>query len=77
MPHVIVKMVSAKSPEQLRCLTDLIVRDVTDVLGVDEALVSVAVEEIAPDAWMDTVYTPDIAGKPATLTKQPGYGPDA
>jgi 4-oxalocrotonate tautomerase len=77
MPHVIVKIVPGKSPEQLRRLTDLILRDVTDVLRVDEALVSVAVEQVAPEAWMDTVFTPDIAGNAASLTKRPGYGPDA
>jgi 4-oxalocrotonate tautomerase len=35
----------------------------------------VAIEEIAPEDWAETVYRPDILGKEETLVKKPGYNP--
>lgn len=40
-----------------------------------EAAVSVSFEDVAPEDWVETVYKPDIVGKPATLVKKPGYNP--
>ena len=74
MPHVIVKLWPGKSDDQKRRLTDTIVRGVMETLGYGEDAVSVAFEEVAPTEWTAKVYEPDIAGKWATLTKQPGYG---
>jgi 4-oxalocrotonate tautomerase len=75
VPHVIVKLWPGNSDARKRELTDAIVRDVTGILGSGEASVSVAIEEIQPDDWMDAVFEPEIAGRRATLTKPPGYGP--
>ena len=66
MPQVIVKLWPGKSDDQKRRLTE--------TLGYGEDAVSVAFEEVAPAEWTRKVYEPDIAGKWATLTKQPGYG---
>jgi 4-oxalocrotonate tautomerase len=30
-------------------------------------------EEIAPDAWAEKVYRPEILGEPQKLYKKPGY----
>lgn len=73
MPHVIVKLWPGKSEEQKRRLTDRIVEDVMDVLGYDEASVSVALEEIEAGEWAERVYRPDILGQPEALYKKPGY----
>lgn len=45
-----------------------------ETLGYSQDAVSVAFEEVDPAEWTAKVYEPDIAGKWATLTKQPGYG---
>ena len=43
------------------------------VLNYGEESVSVAMEEVKPNAWMDNVYKPDITGKPEQIYKKPGY----
>ncbi|MCG6941555.1 MAG: tautomerase family protein [Thiohalocapsa sp.] len=74
MPHVIVKLWPGKSDEQKARLTEAIVRDVTSVLHYGDESVSVAFEEIAPEAWTEQVFEPDILGKWDSLAKTPGYG---
>jgi 4-oxalocrotonate tautomerase len=74
VPHVIVKLWPGKSDDQKQRLTKTITRGVMESLGYGEEAVSVGFEEVAPAEWTPKVYGPDIAGKWATLTKQPGYG---
>ncbi len=73
MPHVIVKLWPGKSETQKAKLAQEITRDVMSVLNYGEAAVSVAMEEVEPDQWMDKVYKPDILGKPKQIYKRPGY----
>jgi 4-oxalocrotonate tautomerase len=73
MPHVIVKLWPGKSEKQKAKLADDITKAVMTVLHYGEESVSVALEEIEPDEWMDKVYKPDILGKPEQIYKKPGY----
>jgi 4-oxalocrotonate tautomerase len=73
MPHVIVKLVAGKSEEQKIRLTEEIVKDVMDVLNYGEEAVSVAIEEVKPEAWAEQVYKRDIMINPEKLYKKPGY----
>ncbi|HEY2535301.1 MAG TPA: tautomerase family protein [Xanthobacteraceae bacterium] len=73
MPHVIVKLWPGKSEKQKAKLSDEITRAVMTVLNYGEESVSVAMEEVEPDQWMDKVYKPDILGKPKQIYKKPGY----
>ena len=73
MPHVIVKLWPGKSEQQKRRLAEAITKDVTTVLHYGDESVSVALEEVAPAEWAETVYRPDIVEKAATLYKKPGY----
>ena len=73
MPHVIVKLWPGKSEKQKAKLAEEITRAVMSVLNYGEDSVSVAMEEVGPDQWMDKVYKPDILGKPKQIYKQPGY----
>ena len=72
MPHVIVKLWPGKSEKQAK-LAEEITRAVITVLNYGEESVSVAMEEVEPNAWMDKVYKPEILRKPAQLYKKPGY----
>lgn len=45
------------------------------MLGVDAGAVSVAVEEVPVQDWMQQVYGPDIEAGAERLLKRPGYGP--
>jgi 4-oxalocrotonate tautomerase len=75
MPHIIVKLYPGRSEEQKTQLTEAIVRDVIAIAKCEEKSVSVAIEEIKPEAWAETVYRPDILDKPDKLYKKPGYNP--
>lgn len=73
MPHVIVKLWPGKSEKQKAKLSEEVTRAVMSVLNYVEESVSVALEEVEPDQWMDKVYKPDILGKPKQIYKKPGY----
>ena len=73
MPHVIVKLWPGKSERQKAKLSEEITRAVMSVLNYGEESVSVAMEEVEPDQWMDKVYKPDVLGKAKQIYKKPGY----
>lgn len=75
MPHIIVKMYPGRSGEQKKELAGKIAEDVVAVTGCKQRSVSVAIEEVEPDAWADTVYKPDILEGDGVLYKNPGYNP--
>ena len=43
------------------------------VLNYGEESVSVAMEEVGAEEWMDKVYKPEILDKPTQIYKKPGY----
>jgi 4-oxalocrotonate tautomerase len=75
MPHVIVKLWPGKSDRQKARLSEEIAKDVMKVLNYGEESVSVAMEEVKPEDWVEKVYKPDIQDKWAKLYKKPGYDP--
>jgi 4-oxalocrotonate tautomerase len=77
MPHVIVKLYPGRSEEQKTRLTEEIVKVVVTIAKSEEKSVSVAIEEIKPEDWLEKVYKPDIIGNQRKLYKKPGYNPFA
>ncbi len=75
MPHVIVKMHSGRSEQLKARLAEEITNAVTSTLKLGEDSVSVALEDVQPKDWTERVFKPDIAGKPETIYKKPGYNP--
>jgi 4-oxalocrotonate tautomerase len=75
MPHVIVKLWPGKSEEQKKRLAAAITKDVMSVLHYGEESVSVAMEEIPAEKWVEEVYKPDIERNPDKIYKKPGYDP--
>jgi 4-oxalocrotonate tautomerase len=73
MSHIIVKLWPGKSKKQKAKLDEEITKAVLTVLNYGEESVSVAVEEVGAEDWMDKVYKPDIVGKPTQIYKKPGY----
>lgn len=76
MPHVIVKLWPGKSEKQKAKLAEEITKAVMTVFNYGEESVSVAMEEVRSDQWMEKVYKPDILGKPKQVYKKPGYTSD-
>ena len=75
MPHVSVKLYPGRPDDQKAELARAIAKDVIAILQCGEESVSVAIEDVPPGDWVEKVYKPDIAGKPDTLFKKPGYKP--
>ncbi len=75
MPHVIVKLYSGRSEKEKSRLSDAMTKAVMTTLNYGEESVSVGIEDVKPEDWMEKVYKPDILGKPETIYKKPGYNP--
>lgn len=73
MPHVIVKLWPGKSERQKTRLAEAIARDVMEILHYGDESVSVALEEVRSQDWLERVYKPDIKNKWSELYKTPGY----
>ena len=75
MPHVIIKLFPGRSEEQKIRLAEEIAKDVAAIAKCGEKTISVAIEEIEPEAWAEKVYRPDILGNQEKLYIEPGYNP--
>ena len=76
MPHVIVKLWPGKSDQQKTRLAEAITKNVMDILHYGDESVSVTMEEVKSQDWVEKVYKPDIQQKWDTLYKKPGYDPN-
>ena len=73
MPHVIVKLWPGKSEQQKNRLAEAIIKNVMDILHYGEESMSVAMEEVKSQDWVEKVYKPDIRNQWDKLYKKPGY----
>ena len=73
MPHVVVKLWPGKSEQQKTRLAEAITKDVMEILQYGEESVSVAMEEVRPQDWIEKVYRPEIKNNLTKLYKKPGY----
>lgn len=74
MPHVIVKIVGQSEKKKI-LIAEKITLTLSELLGVDDAYISIAVEDIKKEDWIEQVYNPDILGKSDVLYKKPDYDP--
>jgi 4-oxalocrotonate tautomerase len=75
VPHVIVKLQTGRSEQQKAKIAEDVTRAIMASAGCSEEAVSVAIQDVAPSDWTETVYKPDIMGKADMLYKKPGYDP--
>lgn len=75
MPHVAIKLFPGKTEEQKVELTEAIRQSLLTILKSSEESISIAVEEIQPEDWIEAVYKPDIESKQDKLYKKPDYNP--
>jgi 4-oxalocrotonate tautomerase len=75
MPHVIVKMNSGRSEQQKAEIAAEITKAVMASAKCAEKSVSVSIEDVEPEDWVNEVYKPDILGRWDKLYKKPGYDP--
>ncbi|WP_116788119.1 tautomerase family protein [Flavobacterium psychrotrophum] len=74
MPHIHVKIVG-KTDEEKTKLAEDITAAVVISLNTSEANVSVAIQDIEKEEWVEKVYKPDILAHQTRLYKKPGYEP--
>lgn len=75
MPHVIVKLQSGRSEQQKAKIAEEITKAVMATANCAEQAVSVSIEDVEPNDWVEKVYKPDIIQKRDSLYKNPGYDP--
>lgn len=75
MPHVVVKLYSGRSEQQKARLAEEITKAVVSSLGNEQDAVSVGIEDVEEELWLEGVYMPEILGKRKTIYKKPGYNP--
>lgn len=74
MPHVIIKYFPKPLDEHRRHrLVTRITEAVREALDVDEGVISIALQPVAPELWDTEVYQPEIIGRGDTLAKSPDY----
>ena len=67
------KLWPGKTEQQKTRLAEAIAKDVMETLHYGEESVSVAMEEVKSQDWLEKVYKPDIQNKWNRLYKKPGY----
>jgi len=74
MPHIHVKIVG-KSEAEKATLAQEITKAVVNAVGAKEGNISVSIEDVEKDDWIEKVYKPDILGHWEQLYKKPEYDP--
>ena len=75
MPHVIIKLAAGRTLGQKASMAADVTKAVMGTAKCEAKAVSVAVEDIDPQDWLEKVYKPDIIGAWERLFKKPGYDP--
>jgi 4-oxalocrotonate tautomerase len=74
VPHVHIKhFPTPLDPAREAALVAAVTQAVVDAFGVPPGTVSIATEPVAPAAWQETVYAPEIVGRRDLLRKTPDY----
>ncbi|MFF3895366.1 tautomerase family protein [Streptomyces sp. NPDC001812] len=74
MPHVTISHFPKDLDEAGReRLVTRLTEAVRDAFEVEEDVVSIALRPVAPEAWDEEVYRPEIVARPELLVKQPAY----
>jgi 4-oxalocrotonate tautomerase len=75
MPHIILKLQSGRTDTQKKAIAEELTRALVASAKCTEDAVSVSIEDVEAQDWVETVYKPDIMGRAGTLYKKPGYDP--
>ncbi len=75
MPHVIIKLAAGRTEQQKATIAEAVTQALIASAHSAEPNISVSIEDIAGDDWVEQVFKPDILAKPDTLYKKPGYDP--
>lgn len=74
MPHIIVKIVG-QSEENKKMIAEALTDALSKSLSISDEFISLSIEDILKEDWVEDVYKSEIIGKPDNLYKKPGYDP--
>ncbi len=74
MPHIHVKIAGKSEAEKMQ-LANEITKAVMHAVQSKEANITISIEDIQKEDWVEKVYKPDILGHWDQLYKKPGYDP--
>lgn len=75
MPHVVIKMYPGRTEEQKKAMAREITRAMIETINAKDETLSIDIEEVQPEDWVEKVYKPEILPKIDKLYKKPGYDP--
>jgi phenylpyruvate tautomerase PptA (4-oxalocrotonate tautomerase family) len=74
MPHISIEHLPVEPDERRQSAS---VSEVTEAVdsapGVEESVISIALESAAPEVWREHVYVPEVASRRELLRKVPRY----
>jgi 4-oxalocrotonate tautomerase len=74
IPHIAIKhFPAALSAVRQEELISSVTRAVQAAFGCEAGVVSIALEQVEPEAWREQVYLPEIVGRAHLLRKKPTY----
>ncbi|EAM2837746.1 4-oxalocrotonate tautomerase [Salmonella enterica] len=74
MPHIIVKIVG-QTEDKKKMIAKALTDTLSKSLGISDKFISLSIEDILKEDWVEDVYKPEIIGKSNNLYKKPGYDP--
>jgi 4-oxalocrotonate tautomerase len=74
MPHISIKHLPVEPDERRQSASvSEVMESVNSALGVEESVISIALESAAPEVWHEHVYVPEVASRWELLRKVPRY----
>jgi len=74
MPHISVKMLKGRSPEQKEKVAEACKKAAMEALGIGDTYVTVSVEDFTAREWQD-VFKQEVTGKCENVLVKPKYDP--
>lgn len=56
-------------------IAEALTESLSNSLSISDEFISLSIEDILKEEWVEDVYKPEIIGKPDNLYKKPGYDP--
>ena len=74
MPHIGIKMLKGRTPEQKEKLSAALVKTLVEQLGCSESHVRCTIEDFTAQEWQE-IFEQEVTEKSGKLYKKPEYNP--
>jgi 4-oxalocrotonate tautomerase len=73
MPHINIKMYPGRDDATKKKAADAVAKALSESIGADMSVISVAIEDIPQSEWQEKVYDKELTDKNKNLFIKPGY----